>query len=234
MELEAYHRSLLALCFGPEGASPLAIYREMVRSRLLTMAKVAYSGAFALAGDELIARFERYLDESPPRTPHIREYIGEFARVAEELAPPLGSLVQFGAAKWRAAQAQEASEGSLREIDFEGELVLNGTLQVVEVPCSVVDGEGRELATPTDGPQALLIYRRPAQDDVRWFVTSALLARLLRLAQQQRASLGALLPVALDQLSLYADEALLEGLVSALTVAVERQVVLGVLEPGLE
>lgn len=228
MDLEAYQRSLLALCFGPLRDSPLSIYRDMVRSRLLAMARVAYHGAFALSERELRERFERYLDASPPRTPLIREYIGDFAQAADDLPPPLSALVHFGAAKWRAANALDASHHALRELDFDGALALNGTLQVAELACTVLDGDGRELAEPLAAAQAVLVYRRPEQDDVRWFASDPLLARVLRLAQLRPASLSTLVPVAVDQLGMVADAGLLQRLVSALTLAVERRVVLGV------
>jgi len=262
LELEEYARSLLPLCFPLERDAHLLpgfeLYREMVRARLLAMARVAFRRSFALLGEPTgSASFARYLAATPPRTPIIRELMGEFAThlvrdgLALAQAPAhAADLVRFEAAKWRVASASESPLApALGEVDFEGELMLNDSLELLPLEYSVAatneDEAGRH------DPHTLLVYRRRGEDGVHWYRAPRLLAQLFAWVRSEP------LPLPLAELvrRLVAervaervvervaervvereverdpppDEAqlLLEELASGLTVAVERGVVLG-------
>jgi hypothetical protein len=214
---------------------------------------VAYRRSWALLGEApCAASFARFLAETPPQSPIIREVILAFARFAErdevlfEQAPPEArDLMRFEAAKWRVAgaaaelcppaRADASTVGceALREVDFDGVLVVNPTLQRLALE-HVVDDEAartgaRELHT-------LLVYRRRDEDDVRWYRAPALLAELLVLAagsEFAQATLGALVAELVRRRGPAPEqvEELLTILTGDLAVAVERSVLWGVYDP---
>lgn len=261
MTLAAYQRALVELSFAadpPEdpALAPFQLYRHMIRARLFAMAEAAYRRSWALLGaPACAASFTRFLALEPPRSPLIREVIGAFARFAEADralltgAPREASdLLRFEAAKWRAAsaEARPAAPGALREVDFDGVLVLNPTLERLALDYLV--SEPLDERAPRE-PHTLLVYRRRHDDDVRWYRAPALLAELLALAtpgsgarqrsastapDEGEATLGELVARLFARRAPDSDqvEPLLGELAAALTVAVERDVLWGVREPG--
>lgn len=240
MRYEDYQRSLCALAYGAahdDAALPgFASYRAMICGRLVGMARVAFRQSWALLGEARSrAAFARYLDARPPRTPLIREVIegyaehllGERGLLAE--APPwCGDLVRFEAAKWRVASAL-APACRVRDLDFEGLLVLNPTLELLSLAYAVTEG----ASVCEHSPHTLFVYRRPGSDEVRWYRGEPLLAEVLLAAQRAPSALETLVPEQLRARKLEADEALLHAFASALALAVERGVVLGVADaPG--
>lgn len=251
MRLEDYQRALVSLSFAEAPAlgafGPLALYRDLVRSRLFAMARQAYRRFWASVGEPACnASYARFLAERPPTSPLIREVIGAFAPFAEgdralfDRAPGHArSLLRFEAAKWRVAYAPDAAvearasargrndndPNDLRELDFEGVLVVNPTLELVEVE-HAIDERG-EAGAHAD-PHTLLVYRRPHEDDVHWYRGPVLLAELLAAGRTDESSLGELVPRVLAARGQTADEPLLHELAAALAVAVERRVLLGV------
>ncbi len=238
MTLEEYQRALVTLSFAEAPAlseyGPLVLYRELVRSRLFAMAQNAYRRSWAALGEARAnARFARFLAAHPPASPLIREVIAAFAAFALrdgllfEGAPAFApTLLRFEAAKWRVACAPDSAPSSaLRELDFEGALALNPTLELVALE-HAIDGHG-EPSLAVD-PQVLLVYRRPEEDEVHWYRAPWFLSDLLALAQESEGSLSELLPRVLSARGHVADEAFLHELAAALAVAVERRVLLGV------
>lgn len=231
MELEAYQRALLGLCFAPREPPELpgfGLYRELVRSRFLGMARMAFRGTCALLGERaFVDSFAGYLAATPPTSPYIREVIAAFASYAEldrtllAAAPHARCLLRFEAAKWQVANASATVDAAVREVDFDGVLVLNPTLRALELEYLVAESD-----TPARDPHMLLVYRRPDHDDVRWYRASPVLAELLAQALGEPQPLATLVQNIGAKHS--RDQELLEGLASALTVAVERGVVLGV------
>lgn len=257
MNLAAFQRAVVELGFAtsehPDPAlAPFALYRHMIRARLFAMAEVAYRRSWALLGDAACsASFARFLAEAPPRSPIIRDVIGAYACFAERdealfaSAPPQArDLLRFEAAKWRVASAPSdlgspdrghastAGSEALREVDFEGVLLVNPTLERLALQ-HVVDDEARGGAREA---HTLLVYRRRDDDDVHWYRAPTLLAHLLALAVEPgnaTATLGALVAELVRRLGPAPEqiEELLTNLSGALAVAVERSVLWGVYDP---
>lgn len=238
MELEAYQKALLALCFEPthgERTLPgFGLYREMVRSRFLAMARVAFRRSFALLGDaSCSASFARYLACTPPNSPLIREVIGDFATHVESDDALLADAPEealdsfrFEAAKWLVANAVEQPVTfALGEVEFDQVLVLNSTLTLLPLEHPV--WEDAESARSRRDPHTLLVYRRPGQDEVRWYRGPGLLACIFELHRAAARPLGALVQQAVAERGERVGDALLEQLAGGLTIAVERGVVLG-------
>lgn len=234
MKLAEYQRALVRLGFGEEGGDPglpgFGLYREMVRAPLLAMARRAYARTLRALGDAAFDRvFSSFLAAEVPASRFLREVIGAFSPFVERepallaSAPPFTrDLVRFEGAVWRVGYAL-APRCAVRELDFEGALVLNPTLQCVSVEHDV----GDEPAFPRD-PHSILVYRRPDDDDVRWYRAPSLLSQIVARAQEHPASLAVMVPAIVAARGEAADDSLLHELASALTVAVERGVVLGV------
>jgi hypothetical protein len=129
-----------------------------------------------------------------------------------------------------ASAPAELGAQALREVDFDGVLRVNPTLERLALE-HVVSGDAGEPC-PRE-PHTLLVYRRRDDDDVRWYRAPPLLAELLALAEQPdrgQATLGALVAELFGRRSPAPEqlEQLLEVLAGALTVAVERSVLWGV------
>lgn len=239
MELEQYHRALLGLCFAEQTTAELPTlgpYRQLVRGRFLAMAKVAFKSSFRIAGERVLERaFSRYLAAEPPRSPYIREVIGGFARHASaelerasDVPAYARDVLRFEAAKWEVASLPDDDvPPALAEVDFDGVLALNSTLRVLSLAHTVIDREGVEQEQPTPEAQVVLVYRRPGEDEVRWYRSEGLFAALLTRPglQEQETPLAALVQQAARAVAV--DEAMLHGLANELSVAVERRVVLG-------
>jgi hypothetical protein len=247
MTPDAYRAELLELAYAaaPDAHELPAFgpYRELIRGRLFALAQKAYRRSWARLGARACdACFARYLAASPPTSPLVREVIAGFGlfAVADPLAdgaPFARDLLRFEAAKWTVSDVPAPELPELAELDFVGEPVLNPTLRVLELAhvVDVADGE-----TPTVVPHALLIYRRQvgargpasepttADDDVRWYRVAPLFGALITWVQVVPHSIGSLLPKLLREHGVTADEVFLGELAAALTVAVERGVVLGV------
>jgi hypothetical protein len=262
VKLAAYQRAIVRLGFAadePHDAAlvPFSIYRQMIRARLFAMAEVAYRGSWALLGKPAcVASFTRFLALEPPRSPLIREVIGAFAAFAEAdlgpraqeeepraltgalfagAPPEARDLLRFEAAKWRVASAEApiAAPGGLRDVDFDGVLVLNPSLERLALDYPV--SEARE-ERPLRDPHTLLVYRRRSDDDVRWYRAPALLAELLALSTAPAAAQTTVGGLVAELFARRAPdhvqaESLVQELAAALTVAVERDVLWGVREP---
>jgi hypothetical protein len=247
VNLAAFQRAVVALSFAssthPDPAlAPFALYRHMIRARLYAMAEVAYRRSWALLGEaSCSASFARFLAQTPPQSPIIREVIRAFAAFAERDdvlfygAPPESrDLLRFEAAKWRVASAPDAlGSTALREVDFDGVLVVNPTLERLALEHVVDD----ETAAGVRQAHTLLVYRRRDDDDVRWYRAPALLADLLALAAEPnhgQATLGALVAELFLRLRPAPEqtEELLTNLSGSLAVAVERSVLWGVYDPS--
>lgn len=249
MRLVDYQRTVMRVCFDETPSEHdlealgqadryRDVYRHMVRARLENMARVAFKSTLAIVGDPFFSlAFSRYLAERPPMSPLIREVIADFGAFAEQHAvfadAPrfVSDMLAFERAKWEVAYQEAATpklgvEG-LRELDFDGALVLNPVLRLLSL-AHPVHRDGRE-AWEKPAPTWLLVYRPSERDEIRWWSTSALFATIVaRVQQGHREPLSRAVRVAVEALSLTLDQALLEKLTDNLTLAVERTVVLGV------
>lgn len=219
-----------------EHAQAFSLYRHMIRTRLVGMAKVAFKQSCAHAGDAAFdAAFARYLAERPPRSPMIRDVVAEFGPFAAHdrallAAGPvfLADLLAFEEHKWRIGYAPgvyaQAGQDGVRELDFEGRPVWNFSLRVVSQRFAV--HLPALSAEPREG--ALLMYRPPQSDEVRWYLADGFFAALLRRSHTHAETLAELVQRVAEQRGVALDEALLETLATSLTLAVERGVLLGV------
>ena len=240
MQRDEYERRLVELCLASEPAHvlpDLARYREMARALFWSRAKVAYRRSLRRCGErELSASFARYLEAAPPRSPFIREVIGGFAAHAQEDSALLAGaprhardLLRFEEAVWSVANAVEsAPRGALREVDFDGVLVANSTLRVLALDYAIIDARGQENEAPQPERCAVLVYRRPAADDVRWYRSSSLLAEVFARSAVQRRPLGELVQALVAERGGSVTPEVVEELAEGLALAVERNVVLGV------
>jgi hypothetical protein len=253
MDLLAYQRAFMRMSFAREPApedvallgnqAAALLYRHMIRTRLEGMAKVAFKLSVELLGEGAFAAcFARYLAAAPPKSPLIREVIAEFGPFAQSdaavhAAGPacLADLLRFEEAKWRLAYAPAPSvdRASLRELDFAGAPVWNPLLRLLSLAYPVhtattAGGSGAQLARDAC---ALFMYRPPGSDEVRWYKADPFFAALVRHAQARaRASFGELIPVVARECGSAVDQELLESLATSLTLALERGVLLGVLD----
>ncbi len=251
MNLADYQRAVLRVSLALEpSAADLALlgdearfrmYRHMIRSRLEGMAEVAFKGTYALVGESAMqASFARFLAEVGPRSRLIREVITDFGRFAQgdrgllDGAPPQTSdVLGFELAKWevayRPAHYPALGESGMRELDFEGRPVLNPTLRQLRLASQMLATCKLNPTPATQGSHfALLVYRPPALNDVRWWAVGAFFAALTERFMCGDGSVAeAVQAVAHDQ-QRAVDQALLDELATDLTLAVQRGVLLGV------
>ncbi len=244
MKLADYQRRFMQLSFAERAdeaefvsfgdPARFHLYRQMIRSRLLGMAKKAFANTLETVGDQAFeASFARYLAERPPRSPYIRDVIADFASFARA-NPQLiaqspvftADLLRFEEAKWRVSyRACDLTEDALRAFDFAAVPALNPALEQLSLEHRVYD---LQEGTCKAGPGPLFVYRPPQHDDIRWYVPDALMARLLADARAQTQSTFAdLVRGAAAALGRALDETLLEELASGVTLALQRGVLLG-------
>jgi hypothetical protein len=233
VNLADYQRALLQLSLAeqsPPGLPGFALYRHMIRSRFVGMARQAYRRSWALLGAaNMEALFARFLAHEQPRSPILRTVIADFAAFVlrtTELPARARDLLCFEAAKWRVGSAEMPSRDA-REVDFDGVLVLNPTLCVLPLEHDVSEGDVAEAA---HDPHTLLLYRRRGEDDVHWYRAPRLLRELLASSAGERV-LAELVQALFAAHAGEPPEQLLGELAGALTIAVERGVLWGVRDP---
>lgn len=247
MKLADYQRAVISGSFALSGSldgeqalgnpERFRLYRHMIRTRLQGMAQIAFKLSFAAAGPQPFTdSFERYLAAQPPRTPLIRDAVanyGAFARGDRQLLsegpPHLSDMLLFEESKWRLAYQPcvrpRLGQAGVRELDFEGALVLNPVLRLLRLASFVHTlTEGQ---TPAGGSCELLVYRPAGVDEVRWYVADPLFAEIVRRSASGE-TLASLVRTVADQQQRALDEALLESLASSLTLALQRGVLVGV------
>jgi hypothetical protein len=250
MDLLAYQRAFMRMSFAREpderdlsalGEREQALlYRHMIRTRLLGMAKVAFKSTLELAGEEAFAdSFARYLAVAPPNSALIRDVIADFAPFARadaaftRGAPSyLSDLSCFEEQKWRLAYAlaPNGEPGALRELDFVGLPRWNPVFRCLSLAHPVHEFEGKAVGS-SDEPCELFMYRPASTDQVRWYKADPFFAALVRLSlTKPQQSFGELIPELARERGVTVDQPLLESLATSLTLAIERGVLLGVLD----
>jgi hypothetical protein len=204
------------------------------------MAKVAFKGCLAVLGEDAFgAVFARYLAEAPPHSGLIREVIADFAPFARSdralalnAAPLLVDLLDFEEQKWRLGyRPYPTVADAMRELDFAGAPLWNPLFRILSLGHAVHSWDAASAPLLAPEPCELLIYRPKQSDEVRWYKADPFLAALVRSAQAKPGhSFGELIPVLAAERNVALDQALLESLATSLTLAVERGVLLGVLD----
>jgi hypothetical protein len=246
MNLSAYQRAVMRIVLSREPASEdLAalgqeprwqIYRHMVRTRVEDMARKAFKETHALLGEAVFCSvFAHFLEQAPPSSPLIRDVVAAFGEFLQQSAaleqsePWVADMLRFERARWQVAYQQaplpQVGADGVRELDFEGALVVNPVLRVLTLEHPV---HREDSAWPSRLDTHLLVYRTLA-NEIRWWAATPLFATLLTRAQgPTRDSLADAVRACSTQLSLVLDQALLESLSDELTLAIQRTVVIGV------
>jgi hypothetical protein len=203
------------------------------------MARVAFKGALEATGEQgFAAAFARYMAEAPPHSALIRDVIADFApfaradaRLCADGPGYLADLLHFEEQKWRLGYALRTAidPARVRELDFAGMPVWNPLFRVLllRYPVHAWAGERGLAAEPCE----LLMYRPAGTDEVRWYKADAFFAALVQRSRDSaRSSFGELIPALAAERGVAVDQTLLESLATSLTLAVERGVLLGVLD----
>jgi hypothetical protein len=213
-----------------------ALYRHMIRTRLLGMTKIAFQHSHAAASAAAFeACFARYLAARPPQSPFIRDVVADFAPFARadaallaEGAAFLSDLLAFEEHKWRlsylAGAVPSLGEDGLRELDFEGRPVWNFSLRVLPLAYAVHVSS----SAPGQAAADLLMYRPHGVDEVRWYVGDPFFVALLTRSWTCAETLAELVQRVAAGRAQAVDTALLESLATSLTLALERGLLLGV------
>lgn len=250
MDLASYQRAFMRMSFAAEpdqgdlsavgGREQALLYRHMIRTRLVGMAKVAFKALLEVVGEEALAHcFDRYMAAAPPRSALIRDVIadfGPFVRGDLELvrgAPAyLVDLSRFEEHKWRLAYlwAPSPEQSALRELDFAGMPSWNPVFRCLSLAHAVHHFETKAAGSAAE-PCELFMYRPAGSDQVRWYKADPFFAGLVRRSlANRRANFGELIPAVAAERGVTVDQALLEALATSLTLAIERGVLLGVLD----
>lgn len=204
--LADYQRAFLELLFKKDFAKQLAslthdehdpraeqrfrVYRRMARHRLTDVVEGCFPRVAAVLGD-LEPIVERWLDESPPRSPYLRDVAGEllgFLRpdVLPEGAPPwVLELARHEQAMLEVEYAgQESGADDVREIgelDFNRPAVLTPAHKILRARFAVhrLPAQIDRAVEVEEGPFALCLYRDPASHEVRVLELSPVAAAIL-------------------------------------------------------
>ena len=246
MNLREYQQALVRISLAEEPPAAelsrlgqeqgFALYRHMIRTRLLGMTKIAFQHSHAaVASGAFEACFARYLVARPPRSPFIRDVVADFAPFARadaallaEGAAFLPDLLAFEEHKWRlsylAGEYPSLGEDGLRELDFEGRPVWNFSLRVLPLVYAVHVSP----SAPEPAAGELLMYRPRGVDEVRWYVGDPFFVALLTRSWSCAETLAELVQRVAAARAQAVDAALLEALATSLTLALERGLLLGV------
>lgn len=207
------------------------MYRRMVRSRLHGMVRAGLPKTAALLGKERFdAAISRYLAEQGPRSRYIREVVHELVAHAlphwtndPSLPSHLGDLVQYEAAKWRAASLEWAADPH-GEFDFEAVPVFNPTLCVVRLHHRV--DRDSESPPALDQPHLALCFRKPNTARVSTYVVNDIGGRLVQ-AWRSGVSCADGARMVLAELGRGPDKRFIDGMAGVLADLIESKIILG-------
>ncbi len=188
-----FEKQLAVLCEGSTDARAerrFRVYRRMARHRLTDVVEGCFPRLAAVLGD-LEPIVERWFDESPPRSPYLRDVAAELLRflrpdVLPATAPPwVLELARHEQAMLEVEYAgQESGADDVREIgelDFNRPAVLTPAHKILRARYAVhrlPDDLDRD-AVVEEGPFALCLYRDPASHEVRVLELSPVAAAIL-------------------------------------------------------
>ena len=241
-ELVAMQRAFRKICFDAEPApEDLAVlhdedarwllYRRMVRSRLVALARQGLPKTAKLIGEsELERAMSAYLADGGPRTRFLREVVFELVehaaeawRARDDLPEHLMDLARFEAAKWRTSAAVSDSEPAT-ELDFELPPVFNPT--TVAVPIQFRVDKDAESPARLEEPHLALTYRKSGDPKVYVYVLNAIGARLFS-AWREGGSCADGTRRVLADLGREPDAKFVDGMAGVLADLVEQEIVVG-------
>lgn len=207
MTLQAQQAEAMALCLAEDPAihslSELdaeqqrwAIYRHMVRHRLLDMVRRALPRTVSMVGEEIVAScFAGYLQHIGPVSRYIRDTVTEFAgyaqtcwRTSHRVPAVAVSLIRYEAECWARAYVPVVFPAHVAEFEFGLPILLNPSLSVLHLEYPAHQALITVGARPE--PTALGIFRHPDTHRVHTWSLSVLSQELL-LAWRAHAALPA-------------------------------------------
>lgn len=207
------------------------LYRDMVRARLLDLARGAYPRTRRTVGDAVFDEvFEEALSTAPPTTPYIwRVASGLGPSLEEALArrgvePFVLELLRLERARWTVKHEPVGSLPELRDFVFEAVPVIEPTVRVLEVAHSVEE----EFETRPPARRATLaVHAKRSTGEVSVFVLNESGAALLAaFVEGEGTAAERALAVARARGSRI-DEGWLESLGTLLAGLVEAEILLG-------
>jgi len=211
--LECYERNLVDALFRKDPEPHLKelggridrwrVYRRMARRRLTDVIVDSFLRVGGILGDRFDDLVERFFDETPPRSPYLRDVAGEFAAFVERTWPTLQDTEKFPAwivdlARYEWALLDVSfigeEEGALRadvgELRMDRPAVLAPAHRILRSQWSVhrFDHEVG-VSSVVEGPFALCLYRDPITHEVRALELSPVAADLLE--EVDRAEIAA-------------------------------------------
>lgn len=160
------------------------LYRSMVRFRLEDICRRAFKrGLVALGEERFIGLVAAWLEAEGPRTPYFwrvpLEMIAftlQHSDVAASESADVLELLRYEAALWRTRHQPCAVASDVVELDFERPIVLNPTIEQLDLEHPVHEGERPFMNETTH----LLLYRRPEDEETITWTLSPFAAALVR------------------------------------------------------
>jgi hypothetical protein len=218
----------------------LAVYRDLVRTRLRSVLELQLPRFRARLGAVFDDYFERFLCERGPRTHYLRDVTTEFLDFMEPLAaadprvPPWAlELARHEALDvFVGSLAESPRPAELTELDADRWLAFTETARLVRYSFAVhrLSAGADDRSEPARDPTALLVYRSP-EHDVRYLELTPLAAAVLERLLAGRTLRNAL-EGATSALDTALDAAVLEGTARVLAELAERGAVTGARAPA--
>jgi hypothetical protein len=214
------------------------VYRRMVRARFATVLAEAFEDFRTAVGPGAFADLvDRFLAESPPRSPYLRDIPLEFhgflqgysGRPAGHAAWPAFALdlARFEAATAELAHlATPTGSSEVEPLDMHLFAVLSPTARLLDLQHAVhvFDAEHRDVPLR---PVTLLIYRAASTGEVETLEMNPVASRIVRGIAREEAPLVEVVRIAAGEASVAIDASFVESFSILLADLVERGVVLG-------
>ncbi len=184
-----FTKSLAALSSDPKAEQRFRVYRRMARHRLSDVIENSFP-RLRVALSDMEPILERWFDESPPRSPYVRDIAGEFAKWLSEAelsgAPPW--VNELAAFEWATLDVQHAHEEEgaedvreIGELDFERPAILTPAHRILRTRYAVhrIPEDVTTMPVVEEGPFALCIYRDPASHEPRVLELSPIAAAIV-------------------------------------------------------
>jgi hypothetical protein len=230
-----FEKSLAAITNDPHAEQRMRVYRRMARHRLSDVIASCFPRVAGALGD-LDPLLERWFDESPPRSPYLRDVAAEFlAWLPRDCAPKwVLELARHEQAMLEIEHTHE-EEGAedvreIGELDFNRPAVLTPAHKIIHAQYGVhllpEDGVTPETKIE-EGPYALCLYRDPASHEVRVLELSPIAAAILEEVGKGDATVVDAVRRASARAGFAIDEALVSGFAELVADLAERGIWLG-------
>jgi hypothetical protein len=185
-----FTKSLASLSTDPKAEQRFRVYRRMARHRLSDVIESSFPRLRVALGD-LGDILERWFEESPPRSPYIRDIAGEFAKWLSTADLPASAppwVNELAAFEWATLDVQHAHEEEsaedvreIGELDFERPAILTPAHRVLRTRYAVhrIPEDATELPEVEEAPFVLCIYRDPASHEARVLELSPIAAAII-------------------------------------------------------